>query len=96
MKDIDLVTALSVKMDMSPQEIDRILSELYSLMEETLINGGSVNIPGLGQFETKKKSERISLNPSNGKKYLIPPKLMPVYKPAAQWKAYLKNLDKNE
>ncbi|MDR0742913.1 MAG: HU family DNA-binding protein [Tannerella sp.] len=96
MKDVELVTALSNEMDMSPQEVVDTLSTLFLLMGDTLSNGGSVNISGLGQFEAKKKAERISVNPTNGKRYLIPPKLTPVYKPATLWKTYLKKLDENE
>jgi len=96
MKDVELVTALSNKMGMSPQEVINTLSTLFLLIGDTVSNGGSVNITGVGQFESKKKAERISVNPTNGKRYLIPPKLTPVYKPASLWKSYLKKLDGNE
>ncbi|MDR0835956.1 MAG: HU family DNA-binding protein [Tannerella sp.] len=95
MKDVELVTALSKQTDMSPREIIDVLSAFYKLIGDTLTDGGSVNINGLGQFESKKKGERISVNPTNGKRYLIPPKLTPVYKPAVRWKSYLKKLDNN-
>ena len=81
---------------MSPQEVINTLSTLFLLIGDTVSNGGSVNITGVGQFESKKKAERISVNPTNGKRYLIPPKLTPVYKPASLWKSYLKKLDGNE
>jgi DNA-binding protein HU-beta len=92
MKDVELVTALSKEMDMSPHEVVNVLSTLYVLMGEAVSNGGVVTVNGVGQFEAKKKTERISVNP-NGKKYLIPPKLTPVFKPASSWKAFLKQLD---
>jgi len=95
MKDVELVTALSEQLDMPPQEILDNLSTLYLLIGDTLSNGGSVNIAGIGQFEAKKKAERISVNPTNGKRYLIPPKLTPVYKISSRWRAYLKTLDEN-
>ena len=41
----------------------------------------------------KKKDERFLANPINNKRYLIPPKLVPVFKPVATLKAYLKTLD---
>jgi DNA-binding protein HU-beta len=96
MKDIELVTILSKQTDLSPREIIGILSTLYKLMGDTIAKGGSININGLGQFEAKKKSERFSTNPANGKRYLVPPKLTPVFKPASHWKSYLKKLDNNE
>jgi DNA-binding protein HU-beta len=96
MKDVELVTALSNEMDLSPKEVMDTLSTLILLIGDTLSNGGCVNISGVGQFEAKKKAERISVNPVNGKKYLIPPKITPIYKPASLLKAYLKKLDENE
>ena len=96
MKDVELVTALSGQLDMPPQEVLDTLSALFLLIGDTVSNGGSINFLGIGQFEAKKKAERISVNPTNGKRYLIPPKLTPVYKPSQYWKAYLKKLDENE
>jgi len=96
MKDVELVTALTGKLDMSPQEILDTLSFFCLLVGETISNGGTVNLSGIGQFEAKKKAERISVNPTNGKRYLIPPKLTPVFKPSSYLKAYLKKLDENE
>ena len=96
MKDVELVTALSGQLDMSPQEILDTLSFFCLLVGETISNGGSVNLTGIGQFEAKKKAERISVNPTNNKRYLIPPKLTPVYKPSTHLRAYLKKLDDNE
>ncbi|MDR2147094.1 MAG: HU family DNA-binding protein [Tannerella sp.] len=96
MKDVELVTALSAQTNLSPREVIDVLSAFYKLMGDVITNGGSININGLGQFEAKKKGERISVNPTNGKRYLIPPKLTPVYKPAPYWRSYLKKLDNNE
>ena len=96
MKDVELVTALSQEMDMAPQEVVDTLNVLFLLIGDTLSNSGSINISGLGQFEAKKKAERISVNPANGKRYRIPPKLTPIYKPAPAWKSYLKQLDPHE
>ena len=96
MKDVELVTALSRQMDMTPHDVLNTLSAFYTLIGNTIADGGSVNISGLGQFEIKKKRERLSVNPVNKKKYLIPPKLTPVFKPAPFWRNYLKKLDENE
>ncbi|MDR3250296.1 MAG: HU family DNA-binding protein [Tannerella sp.] len=96
MKDIELVTALSKSMDMTPHKVLDTLSVLYTLIGDAISDGGIVNVNGIGQFEAKKKAERITANPSNGKRYLIPPKLTPIYKPAQIWKDYLKKIDEND
>ena len=96
MKNVELVTALSNQMDMMPIDVLNTLEAFYALVGSAISNEGSISISGIGQFEIKKKKERISVNPVNGKRYLIPPKLSPVYKPAPLWKTYLKKLDENE
>jgi len=96
MKEVELVTALSRQLDMTPHDVLDTLSTFYSLIGQTISEGGSVNISGVGQFEIKKKRERLSVNPVNKKKYLIPPKITPVFKPAPSWRNYLKKLDENE
>jgi DNA-binding protein HU-beta len=93
MKDVELVTTLIKQLNLPPSEVTELISSFYNLIGDTLVNGGSININGLGQFEAKKRLERISVNPANGKRYLIPPKLTPVFKPANRWKVYLKKLD---
>ncbi|MDR2472163.1 MAG: HU family DNA-binding protein [Tannerella sp.] len=93
MKDVELITTLSRQLDMPPTEATATLSALFELMGDVISNGGTVNISGLGQFDAKKKSERITVNPANGKRYLIPPKLTSVFKPASLWKIFLKKLD---
>ena len=45
---------------------------------------------------TSKKAERISVNPANGKRYLVPPKLVPVFKPGTTVKNRLKELGDHE
>ena len=41
-------------------------------------------------FETKKKMERVIVNPSTGQRMLVPPKLVLNFKPNQTWKDKLK------
>ena len=68
------------------------MSSLLSDMTQELQEGNVVTIQGFGTFEVKKKAERISVNPANGKRYLVPPKLVPVFKPGTTVKNRLKEL----
>ena len=45
---------------------------------------------GIGSVEVRKKDERVAVNPTTGKRYLVPPKLVPVFKPASTLKNRLK------
>ena len=37
-------------------------------------------VVGFGNFEAKKKNERVVVNPSNGKRMLVPPKVVLAFK----------------
>ena len=88
MKNKELVTELAARMGWTAQEVAETLS--------VLVDNDTIYLQGFGQFEVKKKAERISVNPSNGKRYLVPPKLVPVFKPGTTVKNKLKELGDHE
>lgn len=96
MKNKELVTELSGRMGWTSQEVVDILSALGSVISSRLVDNDTVYLQGFGQFEVKKKAERISVNPSNGKRYLVPPKLVPVFKPGTTVRNKLKELGEDE
>ena len=73
-----------------------MFSALGIIVGSKLLDQDSINIQGFGTFETRKKAERISVNPANGKRYLVPPKQVVVFKPGMTIKTKLKNLSNNE
>ena len=95
MSEIDLITELSVRLDRNKQDIETMLVALGDIIGTKLANNDMISLPGLGQFEAKKKAERFSANPSNSKRYLIPPKQVAVFRPVTSFKNYLKTLDIN-
>ena len=96
MKNKELVTELAARMGWTAQEVAETLSVLSSVVSSRLVDNDTRYLQGFGQFEVKKKAERISVNPSNGKRYLFPPKLVPVFKPGTTVKNKLKELGDHE
>lgn len=96
MKNKELVAGLSERLGWTSQEVTDMLSALSSVIGSRLVDNDVIYLQGFGQFEVKKKAERISVNPSNGKRYLVPPKLVPVFKPGTTVKTRLKELSGNE
>lgn len=80
MKHKELIIELSNRLGETEQEVEALLASFTDTVSDTLVEGDSLLFQGFGVFEVKKKSERISQNP-NGKKYLVPPKLTPVFRP---------------
>lgn len=96
MKNKELITELSIKLGWTAQEVTDMMSAFSSVVGSKLVDNDAIYLQGLGLFEIKKKTERISVNPANGKRYLVPPKLVPVFKPGATIKSKLKELSDNE
>jgi DNA-binding protein HU-beta len=96
MKNKELIKELSTRLNWASDDVSDVISKFGTLISTHLANGDIVQLEGFGQFETRKKGERISVNPTNGKRYLVPPKLVPVFKAEAVIKTKLKELGNNE
>jgi len=78
----EFIAELSQKLGTSAKETAQTIESLLSGLTEELQNGKSVTVQGFGSFEVKKKSERISVNPTTKERMLVPPKLVLSYKPS--------------
>lgn len=96
MNNKELIAELSKQLGWTSSEVAEMLSAFSSVVGTKLVENDTVSLQGLGAFEVKKKNERISVNPVNGKRYLIPPKLVPVFKPGTTLKNKIKELKENE
>lgn len=92
----ELIAELARKLDLTQAQSSKLLEDAVSVISENLIEANSVNIQGFGAFETKKRQERISVNPVTKQRFLVPPKLIPVFKPGQVVKDKLKKLSGNE
>ena len=82
----EFLSALSDKCGFTVEETDRQVGNLLEVMKKAWSEGDSISISGFGILEVRKKKERISVNPGNGQRMLIPPKLTLNYKPSAMLK----------
>lgn len=96
MNNKELVSETAKRLGWTQQEVTDMMTTLSSVVSAKLVDNDSVYFQGFGQFEVKKKDERITVNPKTGKRYLVPPKLAPVFKPGTTIKNKLKDLKDNE
>ena len=61
MKNKELVTELAARMGWTAQEVTETLSVLSSVVSSRLVDNDTIYLQGFGQFEVKKKAERISV-----------------------------------
>jgi DNA-binding protein HU-beta len=94
MKNKELIKELAMRMKWTSGEVSEMLSGLSSIIGSHLVESDTIQLEEFGQFEARKKGERISVNPANGKRYLVPPKLVPVFKPDTTVKAKLKEIER--
>jgi len=88
----ELVANLAKRMGWTQRETSDVLESAISIINKNLEEGNSVNVQGFGLFETKKKAERISVNPVSKKRFLVPPKISLAFRPGHTIKETLKNL----
>lgn len=73
---------IASRLGMKRDEVQNILSEFYALTADSLVEMDTIVIPGFGQFEAKKRKERVATHPSSGKRLLVPPKIVISFKPS--------------
>jgi DNA-binding protein HU-beta len=93
MNSTDFTTALAKKLDLSRLEAGIRLDDLLSVITTELANGHVISITNFGNFEVKKRNERISVHPVTGKRMLLPPKMVVKFKPSVSFNKKIKELD---
>lgn len=92
----ELIATLAKRLEWTQKQTAETLENTVSLFNSNLENGNSINIQGFGIFETKKKNERISVNPTSKQRFLVPPKIVTAFRPAQSIKDTLKNKESHE
>lgn len=90
MRSKELTGLLAERLGYTQKETEALLDAFSAIVAARLNENDTVHLQGLGQWEVKKKEERVAVNPANGKRYLVPPKLIPVFKPGITIKSALK------
>ncbi|MBQ0068494.1 MAG: HU family DNA-binding protein [Bacteroidales bacterium] len=85
-----LVSTLASKLGRSTDDISKLLDAFTNVVADKCGELDSIAIPSFGSFEPKKKNERIVVNPSTGKRMLVPPKVVMSFKISNVLKGKLK------
>lgn len=73
------------------QNTQKMVYQLIDAMGDSFQDGNTIAVQNFGNFEVKKKLERIMVNPTTGQRMLVPPKLTLSFKISQTWKDQLKN-----
>ncbi len=83
MNNKDFISAVSARSELTPQQVQKAVSALVKALPDMLDDEQVLSIQGFGNFEVKKKMERVVVNPATKQRKLIPPKLALSFKPSA-------------
>lgn len=81
---------MAAKLDMSTRETQKLVDNFISELAERLDDDTTLAIQGFGNFEVKKKLERVVVNPTTRQRMLVPPKLVLAFKPSPALKEKFK------
>ena len=86
MNNKEFITALSQRESLSQRDVQMLVNHLVAELAAQFENGNQLAVQNFGQFEVKKKMERVVNNPSTGQRMLVPPKLVLNFKPSPNLK----------
>ena len=90
MNNKEFIAELAERTGYSTKDTQKLVNSLVDAMGDTFQEHNAILVPNFGVFETKKKMERIMVNPATGQRMLVPPKLVLNFKPNQTWKDKLK------
>jgi nucleoid DNA-binding protein len=93
MKPAEFIIELSKRLQLPKTEVARRLDDTVAVIAAELVKNNVVSVPNFGSFEVAKRNEKINVNPLNGKKMLIPPKLVVKFKVSPTLKDKIKDIN---
>ena len=91
MNNKEFTAELAKRVDRTNKETTSFVSSLLDEMSKRWTEGDSITILNFGTFEVKKKTERVSVNPTTKQRMLIPPKLALTFRASQNMKDTLIN-----
>ena len=82
--------------DMDFSESEKLVSKVFSLIEEELIKGNNVIVTGFGTFRVFERKERQGLKPKTGEVITIAPRRVVTFKPSPLLKKKMNSLDNSK
>ncbi len=92
MNNKELIAKMAAKMKAPNSVVSDLLETSVAAITELLIDEKIVGIQSFGNFEVRKKEERLSVHPVTQLRTLIPPKLVVNFKQSTILKEKLKDL----
>jgi len=76
----ELVEKFAIEKNISNAVAEKIVTEIFKSMADSLISGGRVEIRGFGSFEVREYDGYTARNPKTGVQLEVKPKKSPFFK----------------
>lgn len=86
MNNKEFITKLAKRCGMAPADATANVDTFVGVVTECLKENDQLNISGFGVLEVKMRKERLSVNPKTGQRFLVPPKIVPAFRPSNKLK----------
>ena len=86
MSNKEFITKLAKRCNVTIAEATTNVDALVNVMTDRLKENDQLNISGFGVLEVKMRKERLSVNPKTGQRFLVPPKVVPSFRPSNKLK----------
>jgi len=83
--------ALKDNVNLSRQEAEKIVNVFFQSIEDSLGDGGRVEIRGFGSFTVNGYKSYVGRNPKTGQKIRVPAKKLPFFKVGKELKEMVDN-----
>ena len=81
----DLVNSLNEKLpELQKRDVELALNCILGQLENTLVQGGRIEIRGFGSFDLRHRPPRIARNPKSGEAVHLPAKVAIHFKPGKE------------
>ena len=86
MNKMEFIKVVSANSGVNQKHTKDVIESMIETIKTTLNKGDVVQLTGFGKFETKKRKERMALNPATKKKMVVPCMTIPTFKAGTEFK----------
>lgn len=82
MNKTELIAAVAERSGHTKHDTAIMMDTVFTVIEESLLNGSEVKVPGFGKFAVKHREARVGKDPRTGEEKEFPDKTVAVFRPA--------------
>ena len=82
MNKTELIAAVAERSGHTKHDTAIMMDAVFTVIEESLLNGSEVKVPGFGKFAVKHREARVGKDPRTGEEKEFSAKTVAVFRPA--------------